>query len=160
MFKVGDKVRLRADVLQRHARSIPAHLGYTTEEFRWRDTLRLLKGVTGVIERRFENSKHVNVQFPNTMIGIDDTELDHVAVIDGKEYVYNERSTWAVQSGKGDKGSYRGRYSFHVCENNALSQAVFYYRGINIGNGYKKRLLLLVPEGDKTKRIVVARAFS
>ena len=41
-FKVGDKVALRPDVLQRHSRSVPAHGGYTTEQFAWRDTLRTL----------------------------------------------------------------------------------------------------------------------
>ena len=86
-FKVGDKVKLRADVLQRHARSVPAHMGYTREQFAWRNTLRKLLGLNeqykvvavrtvGVIERIFPNSGNVNVQFPETMIGIDATELE------------------------------------------------------------------------------------
>lgn len=76
-FNVGDSVVLREDVLQRHARSVPAHAGYTHEQFHWRDTLRKLEGQTGQIERTFENSKHVNVQFRDgTLIGIDRTELD------------------------------------------------------------------------------------
>ena len=54
--------------------------------------------------------------------------------------------TYAVQVGKG-RGAYSTRYTF----NNA-AQAELYFRCINIGNGYKKRLL----EGDR----VVARAFS
>jgi hypothetical protein len=40
-----------------------------------------------------------------------------------------------VQVGKG-RGAYSTRYKFV----GDLAQAVFYYRGINIGNGYKKRL--------------------
>lgn len=74
-FKTGDVVKLRDDVLQRHARSVPAHLGYTTEQFAWRDTLRKLKGKTGIISRVFDNSKHVNVAFNGALIGIDYTEL-------------------------------------------------------------------------------------
>lgn len=77
-FKVGDLVRLREDVLVRHARSIPAHMGYTPWQFAWRETLRALKGQTGRIERLFDGSKHVNVQFRTTMIGIDFTELEAV----------------------------------------------------------------------------------
>lgn len=72
----GDRVKLRPDVLQRHARSVPAHAGYTREQFQWRDTLRALEGQTGEIERVFDKpSKYVNVQFPGVLIGIDYTEL-------------------------------------------------------------------------------------
>ena len=42
-----------------------------------------------------------------------------------------------VQIGK-NKSAYRTRYSFRP-EN--FGQAVMYFNGINIGNGYKKRLL-------------------
>lgn len=73
-FKPGDLVRLRDDVLQRHARSVPAHCGYTTTEFQWRDTLRNLKGQTGVVARVFD-SPHTNVDFGSLTIGIDHTEL-------------------------------------------------------------------------------------
>lgn len=83
-FKVTDKVRLRADVLQRHCRTVPAHAGYTTEQFRWRETLKNLAGKTGTITRVFEGSKSVNVDFrweedgipAGTLIGIDWTELE------------------------------------------------------------------------------------
>jgi len=77
-LKVGDSVRLRKDVVQRHARSVPSHAGYTSEQFHWRDTLDNLEGKTGVITRRFPNSKHVNVQFGDTLIGIDTTELTKI----------------------------------------------------------------------------------
>lgn len=77
-FKVGDQVILREDVLQRHARSIPAHLGYTTNQFNWRATLRRLAGQVGTVSYIFDNSKHTNVQFEGETIGIDFTELDEV----------------------------------------------------------------------------------
>lgn len=74
-FKKGDIVKLRDDVLRRHARSVPAHMGYTREQFKWRDTLDKLAGKSGKIERIFPNSKHVNVDFDGHLIGIDATEL-------------------------------------------------------------------------------------
>lgn len=75
-FQVGDKVRLRFDVLQRHARSVPAHAGYTVYETAWRETLKVLLDQVGEIERIFPNSDHVNVQFESvTSIGINYTEL-------------------------------------------------------------------------------------
>lgn len=41
-----------------------------------------------------------------------------------------------VQLGQGKKGAYTTRYSF-----DSVGQAEFWYVGINIGNGYKKRLI-------------------
>lgn len=73
-FKIGDKVKLRDDVLQRHSRSIPAHAGYTTEQHQWRDTLTKLSGEIGTVSRLFDN-KHTNVDFPTACIGIDYTDL-------------------------------------------------------------------------------------
>lgn len=75
MFQVGDAVKLREDVLRRHSLSVPAHAGYTTHQFEWRKCLQNLSGKIGKIERLFKNSKHVNVQFDECMIGIDYTEL-------------------------------------------------------------------------------------
>ena len=77
-FRVGDKVCLKDDVLQRHARRVPTRVGYTRAQFTWRDTLRSLKGQVGVVSRLFENSKHINVDFLDTCIGIDYTEVDGV----------------------------------------------------------------------------------
>lgn len=82
-FKVGDKVKLRDDVLQKHSRSVPAHMGYSREQFAWRKTLDGLIGETGTISRLFDNSKHVNVDFDGTLIGIDYTQL--VPVMGGVE---------------------------------------------------------------------------
>ncbi len=83
VFVVGDKVKLRQDVLKRHSRSVPAHMGYTTAQFQWRDCLRKLEGKEGNITRVFESSKHVNVVFDDgtrygECIGIDSTELEKV----------------------------------------------------------------------------------
>lgn len=61
-FKVGDRVALRADVLQRHARSVPAHMGYTPQQFAWRDTLRTLNNVVGTVSRVFDD-KYTSVHF-------------------------------------------------------------------------------------------------
>ena len=74
-FKVGDEVKLRDDVLNKHSKSVPAHMGYTREQFAWRKTLDGLLGKTGTVSRLFDNSKHVNVKFDGTTIGIDYTQL-------------------------------------------------------------------------------------
>jgi len=78
MIKKGSKVKLRPDVLQRHARSVPAHAGYTKEQFEWRDTLRKLRGKTGTVTRTFPSSSHVNVKFGKTLIGIGKSQLVEV----------------------------------------------------------------------------------
>lgn len=75
----------------------------------------------------------------------------HTAIINGKNVTYSTETEFLVQVGKGPKGSYKTRYSFR----GNLSQAVFYYQCINIGNGYKKRLLM--PSSPKP---VLARAGS
>ena len=77
-IKKGSKVKLRTDVLPRHSRSVPAHMGYTTAQFSWRDTLRKLKGRTGTVTRTFPSSSHVNVKFGKTLIGIGKNELVEV----------------------------------------------------------------------------------
>ena len=71
--------------------------------------------------------------------------------IDGKDYAYSSKTVFAVEVGKGERGEYKPRYSF---EGNP-AQAILYYNGINIGNGYKKRLRMLCG-----KPITIARAFS
>ena len=73
---VGSAVKLREDVLQRHSRSVPAHCGYTTQQFAWRDTIRSLAGKVGKVSRIFENSNYANVDYPNgKCIGINLSEL-------------------------------------------------------------------------------------
>lgn len=72
------------------------------------------------------------------------------ATLDGKRIAYTDTTTFEVQVGRG-KGAYTTRYSFK----GELARAVFYYRGINIGRGYKKRLVM--PDAI---RPVLARALS
>ena len=57
-------------------------------------------------------------------------------ILDEIEYQYNEFTVFEIQVGKGPKGSYKPRYTI----TGNWSQAWMYYRGINIGHGYKKRL--------------------
>lgn len=75
----------------------------------------------------------------------------HTATLDGQQIAYCSKTEFLVQVGRGPRGAYKTRYRF---EGN-LAQAVAYYRGINIGNGYKKRLL--APSMNKP---LLARAFS
>lgn len=71
-LQVGDKVKLHPEALLRHAKSVPAHAGYSKEQFAWRDVLNKLEGKVGTIERLFPNSNHVNVEFEDgQLIGID-----------------------------------------------------------------------------------------
>jgi len=76
-------------------------------------------------------------------------EIIH-AELDGKRIAFTNVTEFYVQVGKG-KSAYATRYKI----TGSLAQAVFWYRGINIGNGYKKRLY--VPSFDKP---VLARHFS
>lgn len=55
--------------------------------------------------------------------------------LDGRKVAYCEETMFYVEIGR-YKSSYRVRYSFK----GNLGQAVRMYNGINIGNGYKKRL--------------------
>ena len=66
----------------------------------------------------------------------------HTATINGKKVAYSSETDFLVQVGKG-KGKYKTKYSFK----GNIAQAVFYYSGINVGNGYKKRLF--VPSFNK-----------
>jgi len=64
------------------------------------------------------------------------------ATLDGKPVAYSTDTEFLVQVGKG-RGAYSTRYRF----TGNLGQAVLWYRSINIGNGYKKRLF--VPSFNK-----------
>ncbi|NBT36018.1 MAG: hypothetical protein EBT03_10870 [Betaproteobacteria bacterium] len=59
------------------------------------------------------------------------------ATLNDKRIAYTSQTTFLVQVGRGPKGSYKTSYKFQ----GDLSQAVFYFNCINIGNGYKKRLI-------------------
>ncbi len=62
----------------------------------------------------------------------------HEFELDGVKYQYTELTVFKIQVGKGPKGSYEPRYTF----TGNFSQAWIHYSGINVGNGYKKRLLM------------------
>ena len=72
------------------------------------------------------------------------------AELDGKPVAFSTETEFLVQVGRG-AGAYKTRYSIK----GSLGQAVWYYKCINIGNGYKKRLLM--PSSPKP---VLARQFS
>jgi hypothetical protein len=76
----------------------------------------------------------------------------HDAELDGRKIAFSSLTNFLVQVGKG-RGSYRTRYGFKGAS--GLVQAVHHYRGINIGNGYKKRLF-----SPEMKKPTLARAFS
>lgn len=72
------------------------------------------------------------------------------ATLDGKRIIYSDDTTFEVQVGHKNR-AYATRYTFK----GNLAQAVMHYRCINIGNGYKKRLLM-----PGARKPVLARAFS
>ncbi len=78
-YKIGDKVKLRADVVARHIKSLnlPPQAGFTTTTFQWHATLRALADKVGTVSRLFDKSKHTNVDFADGTIGIDYTELEN-----------------------------------------------------------------------------------
>lgn len=78
-----------------------------------------------------------------------------VETLDGKQIAYASDpvngTEFLVQVGLGKKGSYKTRYK--VVGN--LGRSVLYYNAINIGRGYKKRLI--APSFNKP---LLARAWS
>ena len=73
------------------------------------------------------------------------------AELDGERIAYSEDTEFLVQIGRG-KGSYTTKWRFK----GNLHTACVYYRGLNVGYGYKKRLLM----PSCSKRPVLARQFS
>jgi hypothetical protein len=82
--------------------------------------------------------------------GSQDRLIFHEATLDGKRVAYHSLTEFLIQIGKG-KSAYVTRYRI----TGSLAEALFYYKGINIGRGYKKRLY--VPSFNKP---VLARQFS
>lgn len=63
-------------------------------------------------------------------------DCDEVSFDGGNTWVHACRDhDFTVEIGRGEKGAYR---DVRHCE--TLAQAFLWYNGINIGNGYKKRL--------------------
>jgi hypothetical protein len=72
------------------------------------------------------------------------------ATLDGKEIAYTNETIFLVQIGR-DKGAYATRSTF----TGDLARACLMYCAINIGRGYKKRLVMV-----GANKPVLARAFS
>ena len=73
------------------------------------------------------------------------------AIVDGKHISYTTATEFLIQVGKDYKSSYKTKY--RIVGN--ITQALMYYKGINVGNGHKKRLR--VPSFN---RPTLARQFS
>lgn len=72
------------------------------------------------------------------------------AVLNGVEIAFTNKTLFLVQLGK-DNGAYKTKWTFE----GDLANAVFYYKALNIGRGYKKRLI--APSFNKP---LLARSFS
>lgn len=57
--------------------------------------------------------------------------------LDGKAIAVTDETVYLIQVGFKSKGAYKTRFT--VVGN--LPQALLLYKGINVGNGYKKRLI-------------------
>ena len=79
-------------------------------------------------------------------------ELRQEILADGRRVAFSNETEFLVQVGRGKKGAYQTRYT----ERGDLRKALFWYMGINIGNGYKKRLYM----PSCSKRPVLFRATS
>ena len=68
------------------------------------------------------------------------------------DYTYQPGDTWNVEVGRGDRGAYKPRYMLPLPH-----MGVRYFDCINIGNGYKKRLVLVRATGE---RVLIVKAAS
>lgn len=59
----------------------------------------------------------------------------HFCTLDDKRVAYSSQTEFLVQIGR-YRGAYKTRYRF----TGNIYQALAYYNGLNVGNGYKKRL--------------------
>jgi hypothetical protein len=71
--------------------------------------------------------------------------------LDGKKIAYHSETQFLVQVGRYAKGAYSTKYSIV----GSLGKAVFWFNGINIGNGYKKRLVMV---GGKPREVLARQA--
>lgn len=74
------------------------------------------------------------------------------AELNGKKLAFSSNTEFLVQVGKGEKGSYKTRYKFFGDE---FARCIMIYNGINICNGYKKRLI-----SNQMNKRVLDRQFS
>ncbi len=77
----------------------------------------------------------IDIEALRRQVSIIRTKVD---TLDGKKIGYTTETEFLVQVGRGPKGSYRTKYRIV----GSLGRAMLYYNGINIGRGYKKRLLM------------------
>lgn len=61
--------------------------------------------------------------------------VQKVVQFNSQPLAYTNKTMFLVQVAH-DGGAYKTRYSFE----GDIHQALFYFKGINVGNGYKKRL--------------------
>lgn len=73
------------------------------------------------------------------------------ATLNGKRIAYHSETVFVIQTGKGYKGSYK---TSHKVKGD-LAKAAHLYESINIGPGFKKRLLM-----TGTSKPVLARYVS
>lgn len=71
--------------------------------------------------------------------------------LNGKKLAFSSNTEFLVQVGKGNR-SYKTRYKFL---GDSFNQAVMHYNAINIGNGFKKRLI-----SYQLNKPLLARQFS
>lgn len=78
-------------------------------------------------------------------------EIEHkTATLNGKQIAFSSVTKFEVQVGR-----YRSAYRTHYAFTGSLAKAVAYYNAINIGRGYKKRLVMV-----GANKPVLARAMS
>ena len=68
------------------------------------------------------------------------------------DYIYTLDDTWNVEVGRYDRGSYKPRYMLP-----SPHMGVRYFDAVNIGHGYKKRLVLVRATGE---RVLIVKAAS
>ena len=61
--------------------------------------------------------------------------VQKLVTFNNEPLAYTNKTMFLVQVAH-DGGAYKTRYSFE----GDIHQALFYFKGINVGNGYKKRL--------------------
>lgn len=76
--------------------------------------------------------------------------IHKTATINGAYIAFTNKTVFMVQIGK-DSGSYKTKWTFE----GDLANALFYYKALNIGRGFKKRLY-----APALHKPLLARSFS
>lgn len=85
-FKVGDLVKLRPDVVGRFGKRVPAHAGFSRTQQSWIKTLENLIDKTGKVKKVFSDSKHINVEYPQSWTSKDDHNRSYTVNSIGIDY--------------------------------------------------------------------------